>query len=215
MERIAQDISEKIARELNCNTEKKDVIAYGLTAIFQLLIIGITVSLIGLVFKFLYESLVIFLCVALIKKSTGGAHSNSIYICTFISIFTITLFAYISRYILYLYLNIYLDVGILVIVYIASFLIFTKHVPVDSPNKPITKPEKIKRLRKQSFIILFLYFLVSLLLFYFEINHPRLYSISLSMQLAVIWQTFMLTKLGAKFINIIDTKFIKKGAYEK
>lgn len=207
MEKMAYDLSEKIAIQLHFDDEKKAVIAYGLTAIFQMFFIAILASIIGIIGHFWLESMILFLVVGIIKKSTGGAHSETMFGCILISVFSITFLAMISRYVFYFPINQYINIGISVIIFAFSYIVFYRRVPVDSPNKPIVKPEKIKRLRRQSFFLLTLFTFLSVFLLFLAPDYYRLYSIIFSIRFAIIWQSFTLTQIGIKSIAKFDSKF--------
>ena len=51
MEKLAHNISEKIALQLDYDKEKKAVIAYGLIAIIQLIVIVIVIIFLGILFQ--------------------------------------------------------------------------------------------------------------------------------------------------------------------
>ncbi|MHB1153149.1 MAG: accessory gene regulator ArgB-like protein [Eubacteriales bacterium] len=207
MEKLAHDLAEKIALHMQFDEDKKAVLAYGLTAIFQMVTLFTIVTFIGMVFHFWYESVIIFIGVGVIRKSTGGAHSNTMYGCILISALSITILSSLSRYILSFPVNVFINLGASVLVYILCLIVFYIRVPVDSPNKPIKKPEKIKRLRKQSFIIITLFFLISVAFVFLSVRYDRFYSITVSIRLTMLWQLFTLTKLGIRFFDKIDLQF--------
>lgn len=207
MEKMAHDLSGKIANYLHYDDEKTAVIAYGLTALFQIFFIAILASIIGILGHFWYESIILFFVVGILKKSTGGAHSDTMFGCIVISIFSISFLAFVSRYVLSFPINLYINIGISVAIYFLAFIVFYIRVPVDSPNKPIVKPEKIKRLRRQSFFLLTCFTLLSIILLFYTPPHNRLYSIVFSLRFAIVWQIFTLTPFGMKSISKFDSKF--------
>lgn len=207
MEELAHNLAEIIALHMQFDEDKKAVIAYGLTAIFQMVTLFTVISIIGFIFGFWYESIILFIVVGIIRKSTGGAHSRTMYGCILISVLSITILSSLSKYILSFSVNAFINLGISVLVYALCFIVFYIRVPVASPNKPIVKPEKIKRLRRQSFIILTIFFLISVAFIFMTVWNDRFYSIAVSIRLAMLWQLFTLTKLGTKFIDKIDLKF--------
>ena len=207
MEILAFNIAEKIAVEMNYDEDKKAVIAYGLTAIFQMTTIFAVISIIGILFGFWYESIVIFLGVGIIRKSTGGAHSQTMEGCIVISVLSITILSTLARYFFDFPLSKFVNFGISIFVFIFCLIIFYIRVPVDSPNKPIVKPGKIKKLRRQSFLILTIFFLLSIVLIILTTWYNRFYSIAISIRLSMLWQLFMLTRIGAQFIGKVDSKF--------
>ncbi len=207
MEKMAQTLSSKIANQMHYDEDKEAVIAYGLTAIFQIFVIALLISVIGIICDFWYESLIIFFGVGLLKKSTGGAHSRSIYSCIIISVLSISFFAMLSRYIFRFSINIYISFALPLFVFILCFIIFNKKVPVDSPNKPIQKPEKIKRLRRQSTILLIIYTALTYAFIILAPHNERFQSLSFCIHFILLWQTYMLTKNGMRFITLIDIGF--------
>lgn len=212
METAASRLTEKIALHLHVDEDRKAVIEYGLIACFSLIIIGIVISVIGILFRFWYESVVLFLGVGLLKKSTGGAHSDTMFGCSVISVLSISIFAFLSRYVLSVPINPYINVGISLGIFLISLVVFNKLVPVDSPNKPIVKPEKIRKLRKQSFMLLCFFTLLTIVLIFVSHDNVRFNSIIFSIRFVLIWQTFMLTKYGVGFVKILDLKFfVKEG----
>jgi accessory gene regulator B len=207
MEELAHNLAEKMALHMQFDDDKKAVIAYGLTAIFQIITLFTIISVIGLIFGFWYESIILFIVVGIIRKSTGGAHSRTMYGCILISVLSVTILSSLSKHILSFSVDIFVNLGISVFIYALCFIVFYMRVPVDSPNKPIVKPEKIKRLRRQSFVILTVFFLISVAFILMTAWNDRFYSIAVSIRLAMLWQTFTLTKPGARFIDKIDIKF--------
>ena len=209
LERLAHNIAEKISVQIDCDKDKTAVIAYGLMAMFQMAVIFTVISIIGILFDFWYESILIFFGVGIIRKSTGGAHARTMYGCILISILSIALLSALSRYVLHDQVNQVGDFVITVLVFLFSFFVFYIRVPVDSPNKPIVKPEKIKRLRRQSFRILILLFFVSINLVIFESWNSRIPSIAASIRLTILWQAFTLTKTGIWFFDAVDSNWNK------
>lgn len=211
MEILAKSLSEKIAIKLHFGSEKREVIAYGLTAIFQMVAIFVITSVVGIIGGFWYECMVLFIGVGLLRKSVGGAHSQTFTGCLFISILTITFLAFLSRFLSrFLFLNSAENPAVWIIVsafFTIAFIYTYLKAPVDSGNKPIQRPEKIKRLRRNAFLTLFLFFITALLLLYFSYKNGRLISVSISFAFAALWQTFVLTVFGQGFINAVDRKF--------
>ena len=206
MERAAHKIANDIAARFGYDEEKTAVISYGLTAVFQMTIIFVMTLMIGLLGGFHFECMIIFFSVGLLRKATGGAHSRSFTGCLFISIFTISIMAFLARYLFgenksYLFFIFY------TLAYILAFLIIYRHAPVDSPNKPIVSEVKIRRLRRNSFITVAIYYLITLLFTYLSMQNYRFMSLATSLTFAMLWQVFMLTSPGAKLLRIVDRKF--------
>ena len=207
VERLAKNIAANIGEELQYSPEKTAVVAYGLTAIFQMLIIFFVFSLVGFIGGFWAEGVIIFFLVGLLRKSIGGAHSETFTGCVIYSVLFISLMAFLSHYLVNPNL-LYYHIAISSLSFAFSYLIVYKKAPVESPNKPIRKKEKIKRLRINAFITLSIYFIAVAVLYYLSGKDLRFSGYAISVTMAVLWQTFMLTGSGHKFMQVIDRKMV-------
>ena len=203
MEQLANKISQIIAKDQNLSEEKRQVIAYGLTAMIQMLCIFIIILIVGYFLHIQYEAIVIFITVGLLRKSTGGAHASTILGCLIFSCINILVLAFLSNRIIGLLPFVALIVCSLVTYGICMIIAYQK-VPVDCKNKPITKPEKIKRLRTESFVKLSVCFVLAIALFLCSRTFLLLEGIAFSILLSMIWQIITLTKFGAKLISLVD-----------
>ncbi len=208
MEKLAHSIAVIIATKLNYDQDKKAVIEYGLIAIFQIVSIFIVSSIIGFFAGFWVESMVIFLAVGLLRKSTGGAHSQTMLGCLIISIISISFMAFIATYLIPISfkVNIYILFPLIFLIFAFCFIVAYQLVPVDSPNKPITKKEKIFKLRRNTFLTLFIYFIIAEILVCFSKSNVII-DISICLCFATLWQAFTLTKTGHIIVGTIDSKF--------
>lgn len=204
MEQLANKLAVKIAEKIELDQEKKAVIAYGLIGILQITTLFILVTVLGIISGTFYESLIIFFSVGFMRKSTGGAHSKSMWGCNAVSVLSILLLAILSRYILVMSIPKGVNIAITVAVFAAGLFVFYKKVPVDSPNKPITSKDKIRRLRKESYMKLLFLFAVTLLSIHYAESSSRFYSVSFSLRVALLWQMITLTDLGASFLKKAD-----------
>ena len=118
-------------------------------------------------------------------------------------IYSITVAA-ISRYLLAGVLTFYSMLPIIAIAYAVFFYAIYRLAPVDSPNKPIKSEKKIKRMRKESFVTLFIYLMFSILFVILGFNSRSFYSYNISLLFGIAWQIFALSKLSAQFFHILD-----------
>ena len=205
IEALATRIAEVVTLRLSLEKEKQSVIRYGLIGMLQILTLFFMTVIMGLLTKTLYESIVVFLAVGFIRKSTGGAHAKTMGGCNSVSILSIAILAITSRYFLGVPIDLIMNIGITTIVFLISFYIFYLRVPVDSPNKPIVNPEKIRRLRRESFGKLIVLMILTIIAFLAAAEVERLYSIASSLRVAVLWQTFTLTNRGGAVLATADT----------
>ncbi|MDO5520457.1 MAG: accessory gene regulator B family protein [bacterium] len=207
MEQLSAMLAKKISLSQGFSEEKEQVITYGLIAMIQFFSLLFIVTIIGAFFNFTYESIVIFLGVGFLRKSTGGAHSSTMRGCMILSTLNITLLAFLSRYTLMFPIKIYYCLVIYVACYLICFYIVYTYAPLDSPNKKITSKNKISRLRKQSLILLVIYCISNILFIIFSKYTPRCQSIANSICLLTLWQCFTITPAGVTFIHFIDKSF--------
>lgn len=204
MEQFAKKLAHTIALSQGSGKEQEAVIAYGLIALLQMSAIACFITFFGILFDLTYESILIFLGVGLLRKATGGAHSNSIYRCMVTSCFHILLVAFLSKSLLGVVTNSVSYLMLMVLCFVWCTIIVYVKAPVDSPRKPITSETKRTRLRKQSFLTVGLYFLLCVLFWGLSRYHLRFLSLASSICLLTMWQCFTLTRLGHRFIAIID-----------
>ncbi len=207
MEQLAKKAADNIGKNLQYDSEKIAVVAYGLTAVFQMFIIFFVLSIIGLIGGFWTEGIIIFILVGLLRKSVGGAHSKTFTGCVTYSIFFISLMAFLSHYLANPGL-LYYFVAFSGLSFAVSYFVIYKKAPVDSPNKPIQREEKIKCLRINAFITITIYLVAVAILYYFSRENLRFSGYGISITMAVLWQIFMLTEPGHKFMQIIDRKLV-------
>jgi accessory gene regulator B len=201
MEKLAQIIANKISSELGFDEEKKDVITYGLTAIIQTIITLLIILIIGIISGALIEALLICFSVSLLRKYSGGAHVNSIEMCTSLSVIFCTIFSIICKYLLVSLISTNILIVILIAVFFLSFFAIYKLAPVDSPNKPIKTEKKKARMRKGSYLTLTVFSIISIAFLLLGMRYNNFNSYLLSILIGTSWQVFTLTKLGHNLYN--------------
>ncbi|MDY4253149.1 MULTISPECIES: AgrD family cyclic lactone autoinducer peptide [unclassified Clostridium] len=208
LELLSKKISNNLKNELNLDEDKRSIIEYGIFAFFQMGISILLVAVAGLIFNVIIEALIISFVGAFLRKFSGGAHASTSTNCSIVGIVISVIPAYIVK-------NIGLNKSYIIIIgillFISSFIIIYKLAPVDSPNKPIKKKEKIKRLKRGSIIILFIYMILVVInigIYYINtINSFLLYTSCI--YIGILWQVFTLTKYGHIVVNKVDSLLIK------
>lgn len=207
LELLSKNISINLQKELKLDEDKRSIIEYGIFAFFHMGISVLLVAIIGLIFNVIIEALIISFTIAILRKFSGGAHASTSTNCAIVGVLISVIPAYIIKNI-DLNSNYIIVIGVLL--YIISLIIIYKLAPVDSPNKPIKKKEKIKRLKRGSIIILSIYmiFVVINISIYCikEMNSLLIYSACI--YVGVLWQILTLTKCGHILVNKIDSLLI-------
>lgn len=202
--RIAADLAEK----LGYSDEHRKVMAYGLGAAIQMLELLFVSTFFGLVFNCLYECLIIFFGVGLLRRTTGGTHCTTYMACIMVSSLSVCLCALLCRYFIPSSLPkwIHVCVGI-VPAFTCMFAMAYKRVPLASKNKPITNPAKIKRLRRQCFVTLLVYLAIAMVLLHISWGNGRNITSLYALICVLYWQSFTLTSASNWLARAMDRLF--------
>lgn len=206
---ISKDIARKIASGNNeIDKDKEEVIAYGIYGILQIGMSILLVIIFGIIFNVLIEALIMSFGISMLRKYSGGVHSNSSLGCLIIGTLVCILIPILINN-----LNISLNFTMLIsiCIFLFSYIVIYKLAPVDSVNKPIKKIERRKKLKKRSIQILTIYLLIliAFIVGYYVNNNYNLLLYANALGFAVLWQSLSLTKLGHKLLGALDTFFIK------
>ena len=206
MYRLAEYLGEKLSTALQYDQEQKEVIVYGLLGIIQFVIVLSLLLIFSSLFGTVAASLILSFSVSALRVHAGGAHLSSIWVCSLtgvvISVLMPTVFVLLGVQNLSSNYLFYITNGILLL---ALWIVIVK-APVDSPNKPITKPEKIKKLKRKSIIVVLIYFVIGNFLAYKLLN---VYLFCLLF--GVMWQCFTMLKIGHTILGFFERLSNKKS----
>lgn len=207
MEKLAHNIAAKLALELNYDNDKKEIIAYGIFALLQMIISILLVIIFGYKFNVLIEALIISFTTSILRKYSGGVHASSSAICMFVGTAICIGQALLAVFVLKPYITLTYIVIIGLLTFSWTYNIIFKLAPVDSPAKPIKKAEKKKRMKKISVLVLNFYVLLAILNVTLYLNTVNIEFLvyCLCIFLGVAWQAFTLTKIGFSTLKIIDS----------
>lgn len=206
IECISKNIATKVASELNLDKNKREVIAYGTFALFQMIYSIAIVGILGYIFQVGVEALIISFVGSILRKYSGGAHATSPGRCALIGAIICIGQAMLFKFIISLKISLNMILLLGILVFIWSYYIIYKLAPVDSAAKPIKKKEKRTRLKKGSIVILSVYLIITLfiLMLYTRIGERSLLIYILSMYGGIAWQMFTLTEKGHLILYKID-----------
>lgn len=210
MEKLAHKLAADISLSLGYDGEKEAVIAYGLTAIIQVSTTILLVLLLGILMRVPVEAMIVCFSVAILRKYSGGAHAETAEFCTGFSTAYCILTAFISKNLLIkAYSFVSMAIAIMII-YSLSFIAIYKLAPVDTPNKPIRTEKKKRRMRMSGFIVLTIYFILSVIFLVLSPQFNSFKSYGISLLFGTAWQVFTLTHPGSLFIQRMNHTFIKE-----
>lgn len=218
MEKLTNNIANKIAAELKLDSNSNEIIAYGMFALIHIALSIILVIAFGLIFRVTIEALIICGVGSILRKYSGGAHASSPSRCTGIGSLICIGQSLIILYLLGPVINLKLLLFIGVATFAWSYYLIYKLVPVDSPAKPIKTKEKKIRMKKGSIFVLNAYIIIIAIntAVYILFKDKRFLIYSICVYGGIAWQMFTLTKVGHIIMNSIDAFLnhilpIKKG----
>lgn len=208
IERLTNNIANKISLELKLDNDRTEVIRYGAFILLQTLLSIVLVIIFGWLFNVVIEALVISFVMSILRKYSGGVHASTLDVCTIVSTIICVGFAVLVSYISpLLNLNFILVSGALIFIW--SYYIIYKLAPVGSSTKPINSEEKRKRMKQSSIIILNLYLMIVVftIIIYLNMGIWRLLSYSTCIYIGLAWQVFTLTSKGHFIMKKVDGFF--------
>jgi accessory gene regulator B len=203
MIKLSQIIARKIGDSLKLDDEKVAVMSYGLFGMLQVAVIFAASVIMGLIFGFFWEAMILFFSVGFLRRLIGGAHSQGLMSCMIISILSIAILSLLARYVLPAFGFVF-AAAFSAFVYLSASCLIYKLAPVDSPNKPVRAPEKIKRLRKSSFAVMLSFILLTVAALILQYKGIETAPYIFALDLSVLWQSCMLTKLSHKLLSRFD-----------
>lgn len=212
IQRICENMSDKIVKELNFETNQRAVINYGLFAMVQTSIAIVTEIIFGAILGVLMPTLIISLVAVFLRKYSGGAHAQTpeecIIIGDIVSVGGALGVSWIPWNVIYI-------IVLGVIIFTLAFYFVWRLAPVDSVSKPIRRVEKKQLLKKRSIFILSIYLIATIvsLLLYLKNTDEKLLLYIASVYVGIGWQTFTLTPTGhlaMKKMDFIFNKMIKR-----
>ena len=94
----AQRLAGYLARTLNYDEERQKVMAYGLGALFQMLLLLACSLAFGIIARCAWEAMILFWGVGFLRRSTGGVHCDTYLGCVCVSLTSICGLAALCRY---------------------------------------------------------------------------------------------------------------------
>ena len=146
MDKVIQCISDKLIKYLTCHQyideTKESVYYYGTIVAIQSILNFMATLIIGLVFGLFFENLCFFIVFRLIRKFSGGFHSENFTLCFMISVALNILFLFSFKLFI-----IYPDFILTILIQFISSVFVTFLSPVTNINKVVsTKEYKIYKI---------------------------------------------------------------------
>ena len=200
-----------LRRKTDLTLEKEIILTY-IIEVLVITIINIILTLfLGFLLGVLPATASCLFMVVLLRHTAGGAHSNSPWRCGVITVLVFPLIALLAN-ILSSLENIFIDILSILVIITGTVTIF-RLAPVDSPSAPIISPNRRKKLKTLSLVLILL---VTVAIFILRqstwVYAPK---IQLSLVFGIMWVCLNLSKVGHKVIYWLDkTLTIRKGGKE-
>ena len=162
-------------------------------------------------FNIALEALIFLFTASILRKYSGGAHSESSNVCTLLGIIISSCIGFFIKSNFFAKMNFEVIVFVGIVIFVFSYFIIFKYAPVDTPNKPIKTEKKKKRMKKGSLKILTIYLFIEIfnIILYYNSGWSLARPVMLSIMLGVAWQCMTLTYIGDILLKTIDS-FINK-----
>jgi accessory gene regulator B len=161
---------------------------------------GIMLVGISLVLGVLLPTLIITVTFASLRMLAGGYHMDTYGKCIFVSLGLFIVSSLVANYTYANWQGVHIILLILV-TFILGLYVLIRYAPKDTPNKPITSPDEIRKFKRLSIMYLFVWgAVVSGLAFL------ALYLYVLSLCFGILLELFAISPTGHKFFDAV-----KKG----
>lgn len=202
--KLAEKFLSHLSAELNLDSSQAEIIRYGLLSLVFTVAGALAVVVFSAFFGLLREALVVMMAGLIFRKLSGGAHCKTPLACLSVGTAVILMLAWfaaasgssLSASPLWIF------VPPAVAVVVAWFF-----SPADVPQKPITSPAQRKTLRMLTFSFLTCWIVLGALLL-LTANATLQYAFFAG-NLALLWQSFLLTPPGYRLIEMTNLIFIR------
>lgn len=195
---ITEKAVARLARELNLDKDRSDIIRYGLQSLLYTTLSAVFVLAVSAMLGIVKESATVLLAVMITRKVSGGAHSRTLSGCIFLGTattvtlgLTASLFApRLTGYPLAVF-------GVALPAFISAWYF----APADVPEKPIRSHRQRAALRRLTFAVLAVWVMAGFV--FYNWWKPALVYIATG-NLGILWQMFLITPMGYRFIAFFD-----------
>lgn len=213
VEKISKTIVSSIYKNTLLDKDELEIIEYGaLITILQ--IIGVsTVIIFSSIFNVPIQALVFYFMTCILRKYSGGIHSDSPNRCLIIGTYvSVSIPLFIDK--VYVNISFYLIIFLQIILVMFCYYIILKLAPVDSVAKPITNEVLRKQLKNKSILTMTISVVLIIILIILYTNYKNIFMLKISqcITFACAWQCYTLTKFGHKVMRKVDN--ILKCIYE-
>lgn len=204
----ADHIASYLAEKTGAPQEKQQVMAYALEVLGLNVVNLLGTLMLAWVLGVLKVTLAIVAMAFIFRRTAGGGHSSSPYCCAVVTIIVFPGLALLARTLSF---NAPWTGAVLVPASITiGLLAVSLKAPVETLSAPIISPQRKKRLKKYSILVMMLITAILILLSF--TNRIWAADVRLGLALATLWISFNLTAAAGKLWQFVDTagEFVKR-----
>ncbi|MCX7747216.1 MAG: accessory gene regulator B family protein [Clostridia bacterium] len=187
-----------LTRQLDENHQKRGVYYYGFQIVIGAIVKSVLLISIALILRSLIPTLIVLGVFGTLRMLAGGYHMDTYGKCIITSLGLMLASGVITQY-TYKSWQVEYVIALLIISFLAGLIVSIKWAPADTPNKPITKPEEIKKFKVLSIIYMMVFFAAGLILIY---NNYTMFVIAGC--LGLLLEAYTVTPMGYRFFDKIS-----------
>ncbi|NTV89019.1 MAG: accessory gene regulator B family protein [Clostridiales bacterium] len=193
-------VANGLARTLDENHEKRHVLYYGAQIIIGGIVKFALLVLVTLVLGVFVPTFTVLGFFAAVRIFAGGYHMDDYTRCAVVSISLFVILGFIVKY-TWLFWSPQALLVLIIITFAVSLFSVIKYAPADTPYKPITKPEQLRKLKTVSVIMVCIWFAAAALLLYLSLTYYVLAGC-----IGVLMASFIISPAGYKFFDLTGGK---------
>lgn len=186
-----------LAEVLNENHQRRFAYYFGFQVVIGESVKFAVIFLVSLILGVFIPTLIVTSAFVSLRMIAGGYHMDTQGKCLLVSLGLFIIASLIAKYTYHQWNTFQLAILIL-LTFISGLYVLIRYAPRDNPNKPITDPDEIWKLKKLSLIYLFVWLVVIVILTLFRLN-----LIVVSLGFGVLLEVFIITPTGHKFFDLI------------
>lgn len=194
----------RLAQTMNESHQKRPVYYYGFIIAIGELVKGVILISVSLLLGILLPVLIIAFTFASLRMIAGGYHMDTYSKCLFVSLGLFIAAALIAQH-TYAYWSLIHIMTIIGVTFLAGLYAVIRYIPRDTPNKPITDPQEIRKFKRLSTMYLFIWAAGATALAGFGHN-----IVVLSLCFGVLLELFAVTPTGHPFFDTVKYKLVRK-----
>jgi len=201
VEGLIDSIIKYFKKHLDIDKDQEAILKFSIHLVISFITSMGMALLVALILGVFPHVLIIMLTTAVLRTFSGGAHSSTMLGCAVYGTAIMNILGLITKHTNPT--NGILAVIILLILIFSTWSIY-KYAPADTPGKPITTKVKRQKLRRFSFVTLFIWCFVCLLWYTGIVKNSTIVYAS---AVGVLWQSISLTDWGYASLHHMDRAF--------